>query len=397
MNIGIFTDTYSPVISGVVTSTKILKKELENLGHNVTIVTVKHPELKIEEEENILRLPSIPFLPLKTQRVGSVYSTKIWKKIKKLNLDIIHTQTEFSIGLFGRIVAKRLGLPVIHTYHTMYEDYVHYIAPTSMLKPAAGFAKRVSKAYCKDCNAVIVPTSKVKDKLEEYGLKHDFVEIIPTGIDLEPFKRENHSSEEGNELRKEFGLNNDNKVVLFIGRIAKEKSIDVVINAMKTLIQEDDTIRMLIVGDGPALEELKELADRLSISDYIIFAGEKPWKDIGKYYQLGDVFVSASITETQGLTFSEAMAAKVPVVAKYDKNLEDILKHEKNGLIFKEDHELSHVLKDTLNDNTKRSTIAEQAFNEIEPLSSKHFGKKVSDLYREVFELHNQNKIERTV
>lgn len=397
MNIGIFTDSYSPIISGVVTSTKILKNELENLGHSVTIVTVKHPDLKVEEEDNILRLPSIPFLPLKTQRVGSVYSSKIWKRIKKLDLDIIHTQTEFSIGLFGRIVSKRLGIPVIHTYHTMYEDYVHYIAPSAMLKPAAGVAKRVSKAYCKDCNAVIVPTSKVKEKLEEYGLKHGFVEVIPTGIDLEPFKRENHSSEEGELLRAELGLSKENKVVLFIGRIAREKSIHVVINAVKTLIEDDKNVRMLIVGDGPALEELKELAEKLSISDYMIFAGEKPWKDVGKYYQLGDVFVSASITETQGLTFSEAMAAKVPVIAKYDKNLEDILKHEKNGLIFKEDHELSHILKKVLNDNVIGDEIAQQAFDEIEPLSSKHFGMTVSNLYSEVVELHDLNKIEKTV
>ncbi len=397
MNIGIFTDSYTPVISGVVTSTKILKKELEELGHNVTIVTVKHPDLKVEEEENILRLPSIPFLPLKTQRVGSIYSTKIWKIIKKLDLDLIHTQTEFSIGLFGRIVAKRLGIPVIHTYHTMYEDYVHYIAPTSMLKPAAGFAKRVSKAYCKECNAVIVPTSKVKDKLEEYGLKHDFVEVIPTGIDLEPFKRENHSSEEGDVLRAELGLSKENKVVLFIGRIAREKSIEVVINAVKTLIDEDNNIRMLIVGDGPALDELKELAEKLSISDYIIFAGEKPWKDVGKYYQLGDVFVSASVTETQGLTFSEAMAAKVPVIAKYDKNLEEILKHEKNGFIFKENHELSEILKKILNDKGIGSAIAQKAYDEIEPLSSKHFGKTVSNLYREVVEIHNENEIQKSV
>jgi len=158
MNIGIFTDTYYPQVSGVVTSTMILRSELIRLGHNVTIITVTHPD--VEEQEGIIRLPSLPFFFLPSQRVGMIYSHKIMNKIKKLDLDIIHTQTEFSIGIFGRIVAKRLDIPVVHTYHTMYEDYIHYVSRGIMLKPASQFAKKVSKLYCRDCSAIIVPTIK---------------------------------------------------------------------------------------------------------------------------------------------------------------------------------------------------------------------------------------------
>lgn len=394
MNIGIFTDSYTPVISGVVTSTRILKKELEKLGHTVTIVTVKHPEAADNGDHTILRLPSIPFLPLKTQRVGSIYSTKIWRKIKKLDLDIIHTQTEFSIGLFGRIVAKRLGIPVVHTYHTMYEDYVHYVAPSAMLKPAAGVAKRVSKAYCKDCHGVIVPTSKVEDKLKEYGLKHNNIQVIPTGMELEPFQRENQSEDEILSLKRRIGLDDNDKVVLFIGRVAKEKSIDVVINAVNEIIKEHDNIKMLIVGDGPELANLRKIVSNLQLNHKIKFTGEIPWDDIGKYYALGDVFVSASTTETQGLTFTEAMAARIPVIAKYDKNLEDILKDSVNGLIFKKNEDLKAVLERVLLSEGVGQEIATRAYDEIYPLSSVFFGKRVSELYQNTIDSH---KMEKTV
>ena len=319
MNIGIFTDAYYPQVSGVVTSTMILKSELIRLGHSVTIITVTHPD--VEEMEGIIRLPSIPFFLLPSQRVGVIYSRKIMNKIKELDLDIIHTQTEFSIGIFGRIVAKKLDIPVVHTYHTMYEDYVHYVSRGIMIKPASELAKKISKLYCRDCSAIIVPTIKVKDALWQYGLRRH-IDVIPTGVDIEPFKRSNYNKQLINDEKKSLGINKTQPVVLFIGRLAKEKSLDVIISSMKELTKKIPSCKLLIVGDGPERENLQELSKELGIETSVVFAGERPYADIGKYYQLGDVFVGASLTETQGLTFAEAMAAQVPVVAKYDKNLD---------------------------------------------------------------------------
>lgn len=381
MNIGIFTDAYYPQVSGVVTSTMILKNELIRLGHSVTIVTVSHPD--VEEQEGIVRLPSIPFFLLPSQRVGMIYSHKIMNKIKKLDLDIIHTQTEFSIGLFGRIVAKKLDIPVVHTYHTMYEDYMHYVSPGIMLKPASEFAKKVSKLYCRDCSAIIVPTTKVKDALEEYGLRRH-IDVIPTGINIEPFKSSNYSEELIKDEKKSFGINEMEPVILFIGRIAKEKSIDIIINSMKEVIVKIPNAKLLIVGDGPERENLEALAVALGIEKSVVFTGEKPWDEIGKYYQMGDVFVGASLTETQGLTFTEAMAAQIPVVAKYDKNLEGIIRDKINGRIFYKDENLAEILFEVLMNKEEGDTMVKNAYDRIEGLSSKYFVESVEKIYMEV-------------
>ncbi len=381
MNIGIFTDTYYPQVSGVVTSTMILRSELIRLGHNVTIITVTHPD--VEEQEGIIRLPSLPFFFLPSQRVGMIYSHKIMNKIKKLDLDIIHTQTEFSIGIFGRIVAKRLDIPVVHTYHTMYEDYIHYVSRGIMLKPASQFAKKVSKLYCRDCSAIIVPTIKVREALEQYGLRRH-IDVIPTGVNIEPFEKSNYDEQLIKDEKKCFGINENEPVILFIGRIAKEKSIDVIINSMNELIKKIPNCKLLIVGDGPERENLEELTNNLAISKSVVFAGEKPWAEIGKYYQMGDVFVGASLTETQGLTFAEAMAAQIPVVAKYDKNLDGIIEDKINGRVFYKDEDLAGILYGILMDKKERDVMVENAYDGIESLSSKHFGENVEKIYMEV-------------
>jgi len=381
MNIGIFTDAYFPQVSGVVTSTFILKNELVRLGHNVTIITVAHPD--VEEEEGIMRLPSIPFFLLPSQRVGMIYSRKIMVKIKKLDLDIIHTQTEFSIGIFGRIVAKKLDIPVVHTYHTMYEDYIHYVSFGIMLKPASQFAKKVSKLYCRDCSAIIVPTLKVKDALQQYGLLRH-IDIIPTGVDLEPFKRSNYNVELIEDEKKSFGINKTEPVVLFIGRLAKEKSVDIIINSMKELIMKIPNCKLLVVGGGPERENLEALVTELNLENSVVFTGEKPWAEIGRYYQMGDVFVGASLTETQGLTFTEAMAAQIPVVAKYDKNLDDLIQDKVNGRLFYRDEDLSKILFEVLINKEECVAMVKNAYDGIEPLSSKCFGESVEKVYMEV-------------
>jgi len=381
MNIGIFTDAYYPQVSGVVTSTFILKNELIRLGHSVTIITVAHPD--VEEEEGIMRLPSIPFFLLPSQRVGMIYSRKIMLKIKKLDLDIIHTQTEFSIGIFGRIVAKKLDIPVVHTYHTMYEDYIHYVSRGIMLKPASQFAKKVSKLYCRDCSAIIVPTLKVKDALQHYGLLRH-IDIIPTGVDIEPFRRSNYNEELIQDEKRSFGINDNEPVVLFIGRLAKEKSVDIIINSMLELIVKIPNCKLLIVGDGPERENLEALVNQLNIEKSVVFTGEKPWAEIGRYYQMGNVFVGASLTETQGLTFTEAMAAQIPVVAKYDKNLDDLIKDKINGRIFYKDEDLSEILYEVLTDKRECDLMVKNAYEGIEKLSSKCFGESVEKVYMEV-------------
>ena len=383
MNIGIFMDTYEPQVNGVVTSTKMLKEELEKLGHQVTIITIKDPRCKKETEEGIIRLSSfsVPLIP--EQRLGVLSSYKIIKKIKDLDLDLIHTQTEFSIGLLGRFVAKVLDLPVVHTYHTMYEDYMHYITGGKFMESASKLAQKITKLYCKNCDQIIAPTDKVKEALTNYGVD-DKIKVVPTGIKLNKFKQSNYNEEEVMQLKQKLGLAKDDPVVLYIGRLAEEKSIDVIIKQFPEVLQEIPDAKFLIVGDGPSREKLEKLSKKLGIAEAIVFAGEQPWSEIGRFYQLGDVFVSASTTETQGLTFVEAMAAEVPVVAKYDKNLEDMIQDGVNGRIFKENNQLPALLVETITNEIKTKQLVKQAYQDAQKLSAEQFGKKIETIYYKV-------------
>lgn len=379
MNIGIFTDAYYPQINGVVISTQILKEELENLGHKVTVITVSDPNIE-NEQEGILRLKSIPFAVLPNFRVGQVYSRKMMKAIKALDLDIIHTQTEFSLGIFARIISKRLHIPIVHTYHTMYEDYTHYFSPKRMEKTAKRMTQKLSCFLCKTVDSVIVPTKKVEDKLIDYGFKKA-INVIPTGVNLRPFEPSHYSLKDVQETRAELNIENSNKVILFVGRLAKEKSIDILLNAMPDVIKANPNTILLIVGDGPEMNNLKALAETLRCQKNIVFAGKKPWATIGKYYQVATVFVSASTSETQGLTYIEAMAAKKPVIAKYDTNLEETISDGITGRFFFEDHELAPLLNNVLKDELLSRYLAKNGYDSVKNASSVVFGESVEEVY----------------
>ena len=381
MNIGIFTDAYYPQINGVVISTQTLKEELERLGHKVTIITVSDPKL-IEDQPNVLRLKSIPFAILPNFRVGQFYSYKIMKEIKALNLDIIHTQTEFSLCAFARIVAKQLNIPLVHTYHTMYEEYTHYFSPKRMEKAAKKLTRKFTCMICNTVDNVIVPTEKVENKLSDYGFEKN-INVIPTGVNLKPFDHTQFKKDVINELKTSIGLSSNDKIILYVGRLAKEKSIDVVIKALPETLKRSPNAKVLIVGDGPEKENLRHLSEQLNLSDKVIFTGKVPWGNIGLYYQLADVFVSASLSETQGLTYIEAMAAKKPVVAKYDTNLDETIDDGINGRFFYDDSELPEILNNILEDELMNHYFAKNALDKAKTYSSEQFGRSVEKIYKE--------------
>jgi len=392
MNIGIFTETYYPQINGVVTSIRALEKELNNQGHKVYIFATTHPDAK--PRPRVFRLPSIPFWSMPSQRVALSFPLKALKIIKDLNLDIIHTQTEFPMGFLGKTAATFYNIPIVHTYHTMYEDYVHYILRGHVITPK--MAKDFSKLFCNSAEAVIAPSQKVYNVLRDYGVKRD-IQIIPTGIELNPFKKSNFEIEDSNLLRSCYNLKPDTPLILSLGRVAKEKSIDVVIKSMPNLLKKLPEAKLLIVGDGPARANLEELVSDLNINDSVIFAGQHPWVDVPKFYNSANVFVTASVTETQGLTYAEAMAAQIPVVAKKDDNIVGLLKDNVNGRIFTDDMELSDILYHVLTDKKASLRYTIQAYIDVKSFSSEQFGESVIDLYAKVIQSHKLKKPNRII
>ena len=383
MNIGIFSDTYFPQINGVATSIRTLAHGLEKKGHNVYIFTPWDPRTPEVDEPNVFRVPSMPFLFVKHFRAGLLCPPHLLRKIHSLNLDVIHTQTEFSLGFFGKFISTTQGIPLVHTYHTMYEDYVHYIAGGHII--TTEMARDFSKIFCNATTDVIVPTKKTEDLLMNYGVTTP-ISIIPTGIDTSHFTRENFKKEEILELRQSLGLEADTPVVLSLGRIAREKSIDVVIKAMPSLLKKLPTAKMVIVGEGPEKENLENLAKSLGVEKHVIFTGGKPWTEIGKYYQLGNAFCSASITETQGLTFAEAMAAGAPVVAKKDPCISNIITHNHTGLLFEESEYLPELLYQVLTDEALQNRLSIAGMEAMKELSVENFCTSVETLYDKILQ-----------
>ncbi len=382
MNVGLFSETYYPEINGVATSVYMLKNELEKRGHNVYVFTTTTPGAP-EHEHNVFRVPSIPFIFITERRVGLFYQPKLAHVIKRLNLDIIHTHTEFSLGIFGRIMARELRLPVVHTYHTIYEDYTHYLTHFKALDcRAKAFARTYTKVCCNTVEQVVVPTEKTKKLLMTYSVHKD-ISVVPTGIDLDKFERSRYSEAEVHQLRESFGIRPEDKVLLYIGRVSKEKNIEEIIAAMPEYMASRSQVKFLVIGSGPALEGLQVMVEEFGLKERFVFAGAKPWDTIGLYYQLGDVFVSASRSETQGLTYIEAMASGLPVVAREDRCLEEILDQGVNGYTFGDVKGLYYGLDQVLFLD-QETDYRGNAIEKVKKYSMQEFAHQIEKVYQQV-------------
>lgn len=384
MRIGLFTDTYPPYINGVSTSVLMLKQGLEKLGHEVYVVTVNSENFHYKKEDNVLMIPGIP-IGIYDFRMTSLYPLRALKIIKSWNLDVIHTHTEFAVGTFARLIAKQYNIPLVHTYHTMYEEYIYYITKGYFDGASKKLVEYLTLFLCdKTVEELIVPTKKTYDLFKEkYKVKRD-VHIIPSGIDVTRFYKENVDLLSIKSLKKELNIKKDDFVILFVGRIAKEKSIDFLIKNLKTILKKVPKARMIIVGDGPDMNELALLVRENKLDKHVIFTGKVPWSEIPKYYQLANVFVTASKTETQGLTVIEAMAAEKPVVAIKDESFELVMKDKQDGLFFETKEEYQRLIIDLYNNPSYAKMIAKQARITANAYNPEVYAKRVLEVYESV-------------
>ena len=384
MRIGIFTETYTPYISGLVTSELMLKKALEKKGHEVYVVTANLTNFHYDydEKEKILRIPGIP-TGIYDSRLTSIYPIKAINKIKSWNLDVIHSQTEFAIGTFARLFAKQYNIPIVHTYHTMYEDYVHYITKGHFDKSSKKLVEYLTKFYCdKTITELIVPTKKAYDLFKKkYNVERN-IHIIPTGIEVERFYKEKIDSKKLNKLKKEYQISKKDFTLIFVGRIAEEKNIPFLINITQDLIKINPNFKLLIIGDGPDKEAYEKLTKEKHCENNIIFTGKVPWDDIPIYYQLANAFISASQSETQGLTIIEAMAASLPALCIDDESFADTVINDLNGYLFKDENEAKQIILKLIKDKKLLNNMQINARNSAELHSSKYFAEKVLDVYK---------------
>ncbi|MCR4258397.1 glycosyltransferase family 4 protein [Streptococcus uberis] len=385
MRVGLFTDTYFPQVSGVATSIRTLKEELEKEGHEVYIFTTTDKNVKRFEDPTVIRLPSVPFVSFTDRRVvyrGLISSYKI---AKQYDLDIIHTQTEFSLGLLGKMVGKALRIPVVHTYHTQYEDYVTYIANGKLIRPS--MVKPILKSYLKDLDGVVCPSPIVLNLLEDYQVKLP-KRVIPTGIDLTQYIRDDISKQDIASLKMELQIADDDTFLLSLSRVSYEKNIQAIIRQLPEVLKANPKVKLVIVGDGPYLPDLKALADQLAISENVIFTGMVPHDKVAYYYKACDFFVSASTSETQGLTYIESLASGKPIIAHGNPYLDDLVSDKMFGTLFYHEDELADAIIDAIIETPEMNPemLKQKRFD----ISAEHFGHSMYTFYLDT--IINKNK-----
>lgn len=334
MKIGFFTDAYLPIGSGVTVSIESFRKNLEKMGHRIYIFAPyfpgyqdKNPRVFRFRSIKVIKKPemrfALPFLPLENSldKISEILKTK---------LDIVHAHDPFSLGFLGKLVANYQKIPFLYTHHTDLSEYAKfYIFKEKLISPY--LAKVLTTAFSKLAQEIIVPSPKIKKYLIDCDIKKP-IHILPTGVNLQIFKK---SAKTKKEFRKKLGIDSQVKILLFVGRMGKEKNIEFLINAFKEVLRKTkESVILFLVGDGPDLEKFRQMSENLKINQFVHFTGQVPHKEILKYYQMADLFLFSSLTETQGIVILEAIASGLPVVALKDDAFKEFVIPNKNGFLI---------------------------------------------------------------
>jgi len=311
MNIALFTETWSPQINGVVTHIATLKEGLTKLGHNVLIVT-SGGYAKHRLSDGVIYCPSIKLDNLYGYTVSSPLSLSRLRLIKKFKPDVIHIHNEFGVGVSGILIAKALHIPLVYTLHTMYDDYVYYVAKRNP-GLVAGITHRYARALAYASDAVIGPSPKIRDYFRKFGVKKN-ISVIPNSAELDAFDPEKADINQVRVIREKFGFSDGDIVFCFCGRLGKEKNISLLLSYWAQKVREDDGFKLLIIGGGPCYDVHKNEARELGIDKTTAFAGVIAHDELLPYYAVCDAYISASKSEVCPIALLEAMAAGLPVI-----------------------------------------------------------------------------------
>ena len=400
MKIGIFTDQYYPFVSGVVTSINLLYDGLEALGHEVYIFTSLDPKKTnfddpVFKEKHVVNIPGkkYPFPGLRDYRYTFTHRRFI-KIVKPYNLDVMHIQTEFNIAKVALTASKKLGIPVVHTLHTLYKDYFKYFSPF-LDKYAPGLVlltlnNLFTKPVTKGATIQIVPTQKVFEQKDTYGLGKD-VRIIPTGIDLNRFNPNNFTKNEIEDLKSSLNIKNNQFVFLYLGRLSKEKNVPVLLHAYaKSLAKEPNNSVLVIAGGGPDIDSLKALSEELNIKEHVRFTDWIKSENAPIYYQLADIFINASQSETQGLTYLEALASGIPLLVQRDDCINGVISDYYNGIYFDGEDDLALKMVEINKAPDTLKTIKSNTLKSVENYSKEKFVQNIVSIYEEAIEKNNE-------
>jgi 1,2-diacylglycerol 3-alpha-glucosyltransferase len=372
VRIGFFTDTYTPQINGVVNSIRLFARALERQGHSVYIFAPTPRQAG--DGPHVIRIPSLPFVFQPEMRVAAIYTAHAHRLVRRANLDIIHGHDPFAIGLFGMAMARHFRIPYVHTYHTMYPEYVHYVWETEFTRD---LAERLSRDFCNQCDTVIAPSTKINRALVEWGTRKPVI-TLPTGVDTHTFSQRDPEAVEA--FRRRFAIPAGDRLLTFVGRLGLEKNVDALIDAMSFV--RTPGARLLVVGDGPYREDLARHIVKDRVSDRVTFTGYLGPDDVRAAYHASEALFFASTSETQGLVIAEAMATGLPVVAVDDLAIADAVTDGVNGFLVPEDPQaLAKAVDRLLGDASLRSSMSASSLERAEDLCIDRQAGRLVEIY----------------
>ena len=382
LKILITTDLFTTETNGVVTSVRNLFDQLTQMGHDVKILTISD-SIHSHRDGAVYYIRSVPLKVVypDLRMPTSYHRNKLIQEIIDWKPDIVHSQCEFFSFQFAARISRITGAPIVHTYHTLYEQYLtSYVIPSKRLGDY--LAKVLSRQRLKGVSTLVAPTRKVENTLQGYGIQAP-INVVPSGISLEQH-HQRLSAQERLQRRRELGIRDDDQVLINLGRLGGEKNLGELISLFAEARKTEPGLKFLIVGDGPARPALEQQAKELGVAEDVIFTGMVEPCQVQNYYQLGDVFVSASTSETQGLTYIEAAANGLPLLCRQDDCLNDVLEEGCNGYEYTNAEEFLHAIDAVIHDEKWRTDAARRSEEIAAAYDKKAFGEAMETIYESV-------------
>jgi 1,2-diacylglycerol 3-alpha-glucosyltransferase len=414
LHILMISDVYFPRVNGVSTSIKTFREELTRLGHKVTLVVPEYqPELdddtdvdeEIENlvfidyeddfEKDIIRVPSrkIPLAPedrmMKKSHIDRLAKQILFsKQVFSQQYDLVHIHTPFVAHFAGVRLAKRLGIPFIETYHTYFEEYLYHYLPLLPQAFMKSMVRWFTRIQCNKVNTLVAPSTAMLNVLKEYGVKVP-INIIPTGVERDLFKKG-----QGKNFRQKYDIPADRPVIMHVGRVAHEKNIDLIFNALVEVKKSIPEILLIVAGEGPALNHLNQLGKDLQLQDNLLYVGYlQRNSNLRDCYCAADAVVFASPTETQGLALLEAMAHGVPVISTAMLGTKDVLDAGLGALIAEETiMDFATKTVQLLEDKDLHEQLSREAVSLAKSWSSSEMAQKMALLYRETIRVYSREQ-----
>lgn len=379
MRIGVFSNTYKPVISGVVTSISLFRRGLMERGHEVFIFAPACRGYE-DDEENVFRYPAIDLPETLNASLALPFSPRISRLLPTLGLDVIHSHHPAIMGREAVRVARKLQAPLVFTCHSRYEDYSDYVPVGQLGEPLVKMAiRRLVTDYVNDCDLAICPSPHVMRLLEEYGVTQP-MEIIPTPVRLDAFGRG-----EGDWVRQKHGLGAGERVLVYVGRLALEKDIPFLLRAFRRVLAQERGCKLLLVGSGPEEKHLRRLVEELGIGERVVFAGYVEHVQVPDYLAAADLFTLTSWSEVQPLSVLEALAAGLPAVAVRTWATEELLTPGVDGVLVEGDEAtFAAAVVGLLRNDEQRAALAQQARRTAQRYSVEAAAEKLEQAYERV-------------